>query len=395
MNKNIPILWPAILVSLAGAQTFRLVDLGTLGGQSNAFALSASGETAGTATKPDSHFVPVRFSADGAPEELPALAPQLEHVVFGFDPLGRPIGTSYTLGNMDLAAFRIEAAGPTLLGAFAARACNAAGDIAGSTRVVATDGLTLPVACLYRAGTLIVLPSLGGRTSQALGLDDLGRAVGSASTAGEAAVRPCIWTTPTRAVDLGTLGGPTGQAAASRDDGSGGAIVVGHSVAPSDGLRHATRWRVNAAGVVLSRSDLGILRPGTSSFALAQNATGDAVGTSDFRAVLFRAGAVLDLNQLLTAEAPGWVLESAAAINDTGQIVGTGTLLGFPRAFMLEPFRCFADFNQDGGVDGADVEAFFTAWESGQSVADVNADGGVDGSDVDTFFAAWESGSCN
>ena len=55
---------------------------------------------------------------------------------------------------------------------------------------------------------------------------------------------------------------------------------------------------------------------------------------------------------------------------------------------------CPADFNQDGGVDGADVDAFFLAWESGDPSADVNADGGIDGGDVDTFFSAWEAGGC-
>ncbi|MBX3408378.1 MAG: M36 family metallopeptidase [Phycisphaeraceae bacterium] len=55
---------------------------------------------------------------------------------------------------------------------------------------------------------------------------------------------------------------------------------------------------------------------------------------------------------------------------------------------------CIADFNGDGGVDGADVEAFFLAWEIGESQADVNEDGGVDGADVEVFFIAWESGEC-
>ena len=55
---------------------------------------------------------------------------------------------------------------------------------------------------------------------------------------------------------------------------------------------------------------------------------------------------------------------------------------------------CPADFNNDGGIDGADVEAFFAAWESGDSSGDVNLDGGVDGSDIGTFFAVWEAGGC-
>jgi hypothetical protein len=56
--------------------------------------------------------------------------------------------------------------------------------------------------------------------------------------------------------------------------------------------------------------------------------------------------------------------------------------------------RCHADFNLDGGVDGADVEAFFIAWESGLGDADVNGDGGVDGADAESFFLAWEAGGC-
>ncbi|MBS0196291.1 MAG: hypothetical protein JSR77_05990 [Planctomycetes bacterium] len=55
---------------------------------------------------------------------------------------------------------------------------------------------------------------------------------------------------------------------------------------------------------------------------------------------------------------------------------------------------CFADFNQDGGIDGTDVQAFFVAWEAGDFAADVNLDGGVDGGDVQTFFIAWEAGGC-
>ena len=55
---------------------------------------------------------------------------------------------------------------------------------------------------------------------------------------------------------------------------------------------------------------------------------------------------------------------------------------------------CVGDFNQDGGIDGSDVDAFFAAWSAGDASSDVNQDGGIDGSDVDTFFIAWEAGSC-
>jgi hypothetical protein len=60
---------------------------------------------------------------------------------------------------------------------------------------------------------------------------------------------------------------------------------------------------------------------------------------------------------------------------------------------LLKP-PCIADFNVDGGVDGADVGAFFEAWMDGDFLADVNDDGGVDGLDAQTFILAWEEGRC-
>ncbi len=56
---------------------------------------------------------------------------------------------------------------------------------------------------------------------------------------------------------------------------------------------------------------------------------------------------------------------------------------------------CPADFNQDGGIDGGDIEAFFNDWTEGQSCADVNQDGGVDGGDIERFFTLWENSNCN
>jgi hypothetical protein len=56
--------------------------------------------------------------------------------------------------------------------------------------------------------------------------------------------------------------------------------------------------------------------------------------------------------------------------------------------------RCPADYNNDGGVDGADVSAFFQDWQDALGCSDTNGDGGVDGADVDAFFVAWEAGGC-
>lgn len=60
----------------------------------------------------------------------------------------------------------------------------------------------------------------------------------------------------------------------------------------------------------------------------------------------------------------------------------------------LVALRCRADFNGDGGVDGADVDAYFAAWRTGDMLTDVNDDGGVDGADVERFFELWAGAEC-
>lgn len=60
----------------------------------------------------------------------------------------------------------------------------------------------------------------------------------------------------------------------------------------------------------------------------------------------------------------------------------------------LRESRNPADFNRDGGVDGSDVAAFFTAWEAGDGDSDINGDGAVDGEDVEAFIVTWENGGC-
>ena len=83
-------------------------------------------------------------------------------------------------------------------------------------------------------------------------------------------------------------------------------------------------------------------------------------------------------------------LYSLIGIIDDGDPISVNAI----PTFVVTLPRCFADFNADGGIDGADIESFFVAWEAGNASADVNADGGVDGSDVGTFFEAWEQGGC-
>ncbi len=78
------------------------------------------------------------------------------------------------------------------------------------------------------------------------------------------------------------------------------------------------------------------------------------------------------------------------------RLTGFNRASGFGTLFIGEcqEATCPADFNNDGGIDGGDVEAFYAAWEAGEDSSDVNHDGGIDGGDVEAFFAAWEAGGC-
>lgn len=55
---------------------------------------------------------------------------------------------------------------------------------------------------------------------------------------------------------------------------------------------------------------------------------------------------------------------------------------------------CAADYDNNGGVDGGDLAAFFLDFENGEACADVDLNGGVDGGDLAFFFLVFEEGGC-
>lgn len=91
-----------------------------------------------------------------------------------------------------------------------------------------------------------------------------------------------------------------------------------------------------------------------------------------------------------------WTSISIYSISSDGSMF-SGSIyspfLGQRRAFIARSNYkpCFADFNEDGGIDAQDIQAFFLMWETGEPPADVNLDGGVTGDDVRDFFTQWSS----
>ncbi len=85
--------------------------------------------------------------------------------------------------------------------------------------------------------------------------------------------------------------------------------------------------------------------------------------------------------------AGGW---AQGDLNGDGQV--TMDDLGFNGCSECAP--CAADFDGNGGIDGADLAAFFTAYEAGTTCGDVDNNGGIDGADLAYFFAVYEAGGC-
>ncbi|MFZ4576118.1 MAG: GC-type dockerin domain-anchored protein, partial [Phycisphaerales bacterium] len=113
------------------------------------------------------------------------------------------------------------------------------------------------------------------------------------------------------------------------------------------------------AGVVLMRAD------GTFVFTPSNP---DFVGTQTFS---YRARC----NIAAPAASPVWVTSLPAYVR-----------------LEISDQGCPADINGDGGVDGDDVIAFFTAWDNANPAADFNGDNAVDGDDVIAFFERWDGG---
>lgn len=166
---------------------------------------------------------------------------------------------------------------------------------------------------------------LGPNTS-AFGINDRGQITGMLHLP-DGVMHPLLYSNG-RVTDLGLLPGATSAAAYGINDA--GDVVGGAMNGPS----HAFLYRAE------SLFDLGTLG-GTSGRAYNINNNGQIVGYASsvsgaYRAFLYEKERMLDLNDFLPADS-GWLLTSAFAINDSGQIVGTGLLNGQTSAFLLNP----------------------------------------------------------
>jgi probable HAF family extracellular repeat protein len=294
---------------------YTITSLGGLGGSgSTGYAINNSGTVAGWGQN-SSGVTQAFVSTPGGLTGLP-FGSGTESYAYGINDAGTVVGDTYVNGQSHATIW--SGSGATVLGANTyAMAVNASGEVVGSNGAafVVVDGQVQSLATLA-----------GIQWSAAYGINNAGEVVGDGELA-NGTFRGLIWN-PNGSVELlGTLGGTSSEAT----DVNGSGEVVGFS-SLADGYVNA--FSMTAGGAM---TDLGTL--GGSSYAYGINASGEIVGYSyladgDQHAFLYDNGSMLDLNSLLPANS-GWVLEEAFGINNAGQITGMGLYDGQETAFLM------------------------------------------------------------
>jgi probable HAF family extracellular repeat protein len=198
-------------------------------------------------------------------------------------------------------------------------AVNASGEVVGNADNADYEGLPF----LYKHGNMVSLGTLGGFGGTASGINDQGDVTGNAGTAEN--VSHAFLYHDLKMMDLGTLPGAVTSSGAAINNAM---QITGQSSSADYLFQHAFLW---SKGKMM---DLGVLPNGTLSNGLGINAWGDVVGTADSQAFLYSHGQMHNLNDMIPSNS-GWQLQGASAINDRGDIVGTGDINGIMHGFLL------------------------------------------------------------
>lgn len=181
------------------------------------------------------------------------------------------------------------------LGIGSANGINQQGDIAGAT--------TAMQACVYRNGQMVTIGALpGDRFSRAIGINAAGAVVGESfdqEDAGAFSLSALQFSQPPQIVPRAFLY-------------AGGQLVDLNSQAK---YAMSRAWAINAAGQVLGEAWVG----------------------QDRFSFLYQNGRFLNLSVLPELKGAGWTRVFLRALNDRGQLVGSGIINGQERALLLSP----------------------------------------------------------
>ncbi len=316
-------------VFAADPPVYVIEDLGSLAGDTEGRAINASGTVAGVSSLPDGTKAAFVALDGSGPQELPTLG-GVSAQAFGVNDAGFVSGVSDTPDGSSHAFRAAPGAMPVDLGTLGGANSAAFGIAAnGAVAGYSSTGSEIHAFRYTDGGGMQDLGTLGGGTSFAWATNVAGVVVGQSYTSDG---HPHGFVYAGGAMnDVGTFGGSASNATAVNASG----VVVG-AATNAAGRYHAFRL---APGGTLA--DLGTLG-GNWSGAEGVNGPGDIVGWSQIATGAFHAsmwsasGAFIDLNTLVDP-ASGWVLTTAYAINDKGQMTGYGFLNGQQRAFRLSP----------------------------------------------------------
>jgi probable HAF family extracellular repeat protein len=312
----------------ASAQTYTIVDLGTLGGRhSHALGINASNIVVGYSSILFDAAYRATLWQDAAPVNLGRLPNKTDSFAGAVNASVHVVGNSSSAIYYNRRAFLwTPDSGMQDLGTLGdSRAQSSAQGINSSDRIVGWSTLRGDPAArhafVYADGTMT---DLGIGTAYAVSEDGV--------VVGDNGTHAVVWYETDTYLDLGTLGGDRSSARGINEWG----LVVGNAdEGPEDS--HAFIW-----DPVNGMSNLGTLG-GAFSIANAMSGT-IAVGQSQTWAGAYHAmlydlngpGDPVDLNDLLPPDS-GWVLTTATGINACGAIVGDGMINGQDHAFLLIP----------------------------------------------------------
>jgi probable HAF family extracellular repeat protein len=321
--------WAAMvlmLVPLAGAQSYTITDIGTIGGSLLfSLAVNDSGAVTGTAAGKDGLVFAFLWTAAKGRLDLGTLPGDNDSYGSGINDAGEVVGTSVNLDTGSHAFLWTPSSGMQDLGSLGgynsrAVAINNSSEVVGWSYLA--DNVTYHAFLWTKAGGMQDLGTLDGSNSGATAINDSGDVVGSSGDA-------FLWTQAGGMQDLGALSaGYSSYAEAINASGEAFGASTYEGGGPTNS---AVSWTQNGG--------ISPLYAGFNSVALGANNSGEVVGFTGGTETAFLwtpAQHTQNLNRLIPADS-GWVLYQAWSINSTGQIAAVGTFSHYIHAALLTP----------------------------------------------------------